>query len=148
MSRVGKSATKTEAETRESDLISVRSCVCKSRTLCRKPRFHHCIAAVRSFLWTNTWSAHAASAQAGGASCSPLRKLLLSHFSLHCATAGSLNAFITQQGGCGLVGTQQLLHLEQHRHNWLKTGCQHYSSHFNSRGAIICRSEMVIVVFS
>lgn len=47
-----------------------------------------------------------------GLSCSPLRKSLLSYFSLYCATAGPLNAFITQQGGCWFVGTQQLLHLE------------------------------------
>lgn len=64
------------------------------------------------FLSTTTWSAHAASAHSGGASCSPLRKSLLSHFSLHRAAAGPLNASITQQGGCWFAGTQQLLHLE------------------------------------
>ena len=109
MSRVGKSATKTGAETRESDLISICSCVCKIRAPCRKPRFHHCSGDELS-LNKDLKRTMPQSTQEGSPAARPEN---------HCYL---IPAFIVPQlgpwmpsllgEGCWFVGTQQLLHLE------------------------------------
>lgn len=105
MSRVGKSATKTEAETRESDLISVLQLRLEEPDAASGSHVSIIVSSSADGFSSQqspevfTLPQEHSGGGGGGVLCSPLRKSLLSHFSRHGAAAGPLNASIYPTGG-------------------------------------------------
>lgn len=138
MYRVGKSATETEAETWESDLISVRSCACMTgcfvrthvfvtfKLSCMLPTVHLRVNSVATrLLWINTSEFECTMPRGKKEGCLAVFKAhpdncyyLISAFIP--PPVGAWMPSLLSTGAVSRMCTQQLLHLEVTHTQWVK----------------------------